>query len=37
MELIQTIPFATVIVVLVFVGRTRLPAAAGEDYESGEE
>ncbi|QSW99463.1 ABC transporter permease [Haloterrigena alkaliphila] len=36
-ELIRTIPYATVIVVLVFVGRTRLPAAAGEDYESGED
>ncbi|WP_265107768.1 ABC transporter permease [Halosolutus halophilus] len=36
-ELIRTIPYATVIVVLVFVGRTRLPEAAGENYESGED
>ncbi len=35
--LIQTIPYVTVIVVLVFVGKTRLPDAAGEHYESGEE
>ena len=36
-ELIRTIPYVTVIVVLVFVGRTRLPDAAGENYESGED
>ncbi|MFC4541615.1 ABC transporter permease [Halosolutus amylolyticus] len=36
-ELIRTIPHMTVIVVLVFVGRTRLPEAAGEHYESGED
>ncbi|PSQ15483.1 ABC transporter permease [Halobacteriales archaeon QS_8_69_26] len=36
-SLVQTIPFVTVIVALVLVGRTRLPAAAGEHYESGEE
>ncbi|WP_247001773.1 ABC transporter permease [Halosolutus gelatinilyticus] len=36
-ELIRTIPYVTVIVVLVFVGRTRLPAAAGDHYESGED
>ena len=36
-ELVRTIPYVTVIVVLVFVGRTRLPEAAGENYESGED
>ena len=36
-SLVQTIPFVTVIVVLVLVGKTRLPEAAGEHYESGEE
>jgi len=36
-SLIQTIPFVAVIVVLALVGRTRLPEAAGEHYESGEE
>ncbi|MEY7847752.1 ABC transporter permease [Natrarchaeobius sp. A-rgal3] len=36
-ELIRTIPYLTVIVVLVFVGRTTLPEAAGDNYESGEE
>ncbi|APW98551.1 ABC transporter permease [Halobiforma lacisalsi AJ5] len=36
-ELIRTIPYVTVIVVLVFVGKTRLPEAAGENYESGED
>jgi simple sugar transport system permease protein len=36
-SLVQTIPFVAVIVVLAFVGRTRLPEAAGEHYESGEE
>ena len=36
-ELVQTIPYVTVIVVLVFVGRTRIPDAAGEHYESGED
>ncbi|MXV62443.1 ABC transporter permease [Natronorubrum sp. JWXQ-INN-674] len=36
-ELIRTIPYVTVIVVLVFVGRTTLPDAAGENYESGED
>ncbi|SEP69932.1 ABC transporter permease [Natrinema salaciae] len=36
-ELIRTIPHMTVIVVLVFVGRTRLPDAAGDHYESGED
>jgi simple sugar transport system permease protein len=36
-QLIRIIPFVTVIIVLAFVGRTRLPAAAGEHFESGEE
>ncbi len=36
-SLVQTIPFVAVIVVLAFVGRTRLPEAAGDHYESGEE
>ncbi|WP_436344445.1 ABC transporter permease [Natronorubrum sp. FCH18a] len=36
-DLIQTIPYVTVIVVLVFVGKTRLPDAAGDNYESGED
>ncbi len=35
--LVRTIPFVTVIVVLALVGRTRLPEAAGEHYESGED
>ena len=35
--LIQTIPYATVIVVLALVGRTRIPEAAGDHYDSGEE
>ncbi|MDZ5811209.1 ABC transporter permease [Halorubrum sp. AD140] len=32
--LVQTIPYVVVIVVLALVGRTRLPAAAGEHYET---
>jgi len=36
-SLVQTIPFVAVIVVLALVGKTRLPEAAGEHYESGEE
>ncbi|KZN22966.1 ribose ABC transporter permease [Haladaptatus sp. R4] len=36
-ELIGIIPYVTVIIVLVFVGHTRTPDAAGEPYESGEE
>lgn len=36
-SLIQTLPFVTVIVVLALVGRTRIPQAAGEYYESGED
>ena len=36
-SLIQTIPYLTVIIVLALVGRTRLPEAAGENYESGED
>jgi simple sugar transport system permease protein len=36
-QLIRITPFVMVIVVLALVGRTRLPSAAGEHYESGEE
>jgi ABC-type uncharacterized transport system permease subunit len=36
-QLIRIIPFVVVIIVLALVGRTRLPSAAGEHYESGEE
>ena len=36
-SLIQTIPYVTVILVLALVGRTRIPKAAGEHYESGED
>ncbi len=36
-SLVQTIPFVAVIVVLALVGKTRLPEAAGDHYESGEE
>jgi len=35
--LVETIPYVVVVVVLALVGRTRLPAAAGEHYETGEE
>ena len=36
-ELIGIIPYVTVVIVLALVGRTRIPSAAGEHYESGEE
>jgi simple sugar transport system permease protein len=36
-QLIRIIPFVVVIIVLALVGRTRLPSAAGEHYESGED
>jgi len=36
-ELVRTIPYVTVIVVLALFGRTRLPSAAGDHYESGED
>jgi simple sugar transport system permease protein len=36
-SLVRIVPFVTVILVLALVGRTRLPDAAGEHYESGEE
>jgi simple sugar transport system permease protein len=36
-SLVRIVPFVTVIVVLALVGKTRLPDAAGEQYESGEE
>jgi hypothetical protein len=36
-QLIRVTPFVMVIVVLALVGRTRIPSAAGEHYESGEE
>ena len=35
--LVRTLPFVTVVIVLALFGRTRIPAAAGEHYESGEE
>jgi simple sugar transport system permease protein len=34
--LVRTIPYVTVIVVLALFGRTRIPEAAGDHYESGE-
>lgn len=34
--LVQTIPYIVVILVLAFVGRTRIPKAAGEHYETEE-
>ncbi len=36
-QLIRIIPFVVVIIVLALVGRTRIPEAAGDHYESGEE
>ena len=36
-SLVRIIPFVTVIVVLAFVGKTRIPEAAGDHYESGED
>jgi len=36
-QLIRVTPFVMVIVVLALVGRTRIPSAAGDHYESGEE
>jgi simple sugar transport system permease protein len=36
-SLVRTIPYITVVIVLALVGHTRLPEAAGEHYESGEE
>ncbi|GAA0284007.1 ABC transporter permease [Halobacterium noricense] len=36
-ELVRTIPYVTVIVVLALFGRTRIPSAGGEHYESGED
>jgi general nucleoside transport system permease protein len=36
-SLIQTIPYVTVVVVLALVGRTRVPEAAGDHYDSGED
>jgi len=36
-SLVRITPFVTVILVLALVGRTRIPEAAGEHYESGEE
>ena len=35
-SVVETIPYVVVIIVLAFVGRTRLPAAAGEHYETEE-
>jgi simple sugar transport system permease protein len=36
-SLVQMVPFVAVIVVLALVGKTRLPDAAGEGYESGDD
>lgn len=36
-SLVRTIPYISVVIVLALVGHTRLPKAAGEYYESGEE
>ncbi|MFB6086603.1 MAG: ABC transporter permease [Halodesulfurarchaeum sp.] len=36
-SLIRIVPYVTVIIVLALVGHTRIPEAAGEHYESGEE
>jgi simple sugar transport system permease protein len=36
-QLIRIIPFVMVIVVLALVGRTRIPEAAGDHYESGDD
>ncbi|RDZ45610.1 ABC transporter permease [Haloferax sp. Atlit-19N] len=36
-QLIRIIPFVMVIVVLAFVGRTRIPEAAGEHYDTGDD
>jgi simple sugar transport system permease protein len=36
-QLVRVLPFVTVIVVLALVGRTRIPEAAGEHYESGDD
>jgi simple sugar transport system permease protein len=36
-QLVRVIPFVMVIVVLALVGRTRIPEAAGEHYESGDD
>lgn len=36
-ELIRLVPYVAVIVVLAFVGYTRMPSQAGEHYEPGEE
>jgi simple sugar transport system permease protein len=35
--LVRTIPYVSVVIVLALFGRTRIPEAAGEFYESGEE
>ncbi|WP_224450092.1 ABC transporter permease [Haloprofundus salilacus] len=36
-SLVRTIPYIAVIIVLALFGKTRLPEAAGEHYESGED
>ncbi|MFW6376793.1 MAG: ABC transporter permease [archaeon] len=36
-EIVQMVPYVSVIVVLALVGHTRIPDAAGQHYESGEE
>jgi simple sugar transport system permease protein len=35
-SLVETIPYIVVIIVLAFVGRTRIPSAAGDHYETEE-
>lgn len=35
-SLVETIPYVVVIIVLAFVGRTRIPSAAGDHYETEE-
>jgi len=36
-SLVRVIPFVTVVLVLALVGRTQIPEAAGDHYESGED
>jgi len=36
-EIVGVLPHMSVIIVLVFFGYTRIPAAAGDNYESGDE
>ena len=36
-QLVRTVPYIAVILALVFVGKTRIPSAAGDNYDSGED